>query len=103
MVTTEIAARGLDIPDLTHVINFELPTDAEHYVHRYQYSLNEYDVDVFTFIIRSGRCGRAGKPGLVVNFCTPQTKFVIRRFAKRLRTKIFDCELREGRIFMKRY
>lgn len=33
-VTTELAARGLDFPDLTHVINFELPTDAQHYVHR---------------------------------------------------------------------
>ena len=37
-VTTELAARGLDFPDLTHVINFELPTDAQHYVHRYVYS-----------------------------------------------------------------
>ncbi len=34
VVTTEIAARGLDIPEVTHVINFELPTDAAHYVHR---------------------------------------------------------------------
>ena len=35
VVATELAARGLDIPDLSHVINFELPTDAQHYVHRY--------------------------------------------------------------------
>lgn len=34
VVTTELAARGLDIPDLSHVINFELPTDSVHYVHR---------------------------------------------------------------------
>lgn len=34
VVATEMAARGLDIPQLTHVINYELPTDAEHYVHR---------------------------------------------------------------------
>jgi len=35
VVATELAARGLDIPDLSHVINFELPTDAQHYVHRF--------------------------------------------------------------------
>lgn len=34
-MSTELAARGIDIPDLTHVVNFELPTDAQHYVHRY--------------------------------------------------------------------
>jgi ATP-dependent RNA helicase DeaD len=34
VISTEIAARGLDIPELSHVINFELPTDAQHYVHR---------------------------------------------------------------------
>jgi ATP-dependent RNA helicase DeaD len=34
VVATELAARGLDIPELSHVVNFELPTDAQHYVHR---------------------------------------------------------------------
>lgn len=83
VVTTEIAARGLDIPDLTHVINFELPTDAPHYVHRV------------------GRCGRAGRQGLVMNFATPETKFVIRRFGKKLGVKVMDCEIREGQVFLK--
>lgn len=34
VVTTEMAARGLDVSHLTHVINYDLPTDGEHYVHR---------------------------------------------------------------------
>lgn len=34
VVTTEMAARGLDIAHLTHVVNYDLPTDADHYVHR---------------------------------------------------------------------
>ncbi len=83
VVTTELAARGIDIPDLTHVINFELPTDAQHYIHR------------------AGRCGRAGRAGFVMNFATPDTKFVIRRFGKQLKVKIQDCEIREGQIFLK--
>ena len=84
VVTTELAARGLDIPNLTHVVNFELPTDAQHYVHR------------------AGRCGRAGRPGLVMNFATPSTKYVVRRFGKRLGTKIRDCEVRDGQVHLKR-
>jgi len=83
VVTTELAARGIDIPDLTHVINFELPTDSQHYVHR------------------AGRCGRAGRKGLVINFATPDTKFVIRRFGKQLGIKIRDCELREAHVHLK--
>ena len=84
VVTTELAARGLDIPELTHVVNFELPTDAQHYVHR------------------AGRCGRAGRKGLVINFALADTKFVIRRFGKQLGTKILDCELRDGQVYLKR-
>jgi superfamily II DNA/RNA helicase len=84
VITTELSARGLDIPDVTHVINFELPTDANHYIHRV------------------GRCGRVGKAGLALSLTTPQTKFVIRRFAKQLGTKIHDCEIREGQVWLKK-
>ncbi|KAJ1383139.1 P-loop containing nucleoside triphosphate hydrolase protein, partial [Ochromonadaceae sp. CCMP2298] len=83
VVCTELAARGLDLPELTHVVNFELPTDAEHYVHR------------------TGRCGRAGKQGLVMNFANPETKFVIRRFGKKLGIKVQDCEIRDGKVYLK--
>jgi ATP-dependent RNA helicase DeaD len=83
VVCTELAARGLDLPGLTHVVNFELPTDAEHYVHR------------------TGRCGRAGKQGLVMNFANPETKFVIRRFGKKLGIKVQDCEIRDGKVYLK--
>eukprot|EP01036_Dinobryon_divergens_P027404 gene27404-36176_t len=83
VVTTELSARGLDIPDLTHVINYELPTNAIHYVHR------------------AGRCGRAGREGLVINFANPNTKFVVRRFGKQLKIKVLDCEIRQGQIFLK--
>lgn len=53
LVATDVAARGLDISNVTHVYNFDLPQDPESYVHRI------------------GRTGRAGKKGLAVTFVTP--------------------------------
>lgn len=83
VVTTELASRGLDIPDLSHVINYELPTDSQHYVHRV------------------GRCGRLGKPGLAISIAGPSTKFVLKRFGKQLKAHIMDCEIRESQIFLR--
>jgi ATP-dependent RNA helicase DeaD len=54
VVATDVAARGIDINDLTHVINFSIPQDPEAYIHRV------------------GRTGRAGKLGTAVTFITPQ-------------------------------
>jgi len=56
LVATDIAARGIDVDKLTHVINFEIPDQAETYVHRI------------------GRTGRAGESGIALSFCTPEEK-----------------------------
>ncbi len=52
LVATDIAARGIDIDNITHVINYDIPVDAESYVHRI------------------GRTGRAGAEGIAMTFCT---------------------------------
>jgi ATP-dependent RNA helicase RhlE len=51
LVATDIAARGIDVPNITHVINYELPDDAENYVHRI------------------GRTGRNGASGVAITLC----------------------------------
>ncbi|SFQ94829.1 DEAD/DEAH box helicase [Poseidonocella sedimentorum] len=54
LVASDVAARGLDIPDVSHVINFDVPSHAEDYVHRI------------------GRTGRAGRDGTAIMICTPR-------------------------------
>jgi superfamily II DNA/RNA helicase len=59
LVATDVAARGIDIDSITHVINYDLPLDKESYVHR------------------TGRTGRAGKTGIAISFVTPhEDKFL---------------------------
>ena len=83
VVATELAARGLDAPLLTHVINLDLPTDASHYAHR------------------SGRCGRGGRPGVVINITTsPKERKVPKRFADTLGVEMFTAETKGGKLIL---
>lgn len=54
LITTDLAARGLDIPDIHYVVNYDMPTEPELYVHRI------------------GRTGRGNKHGIAVSFCAPE-------------------------------
>jgi ATP-dependent RNA helicase RhlE len=64
LVATDIAARGIDIDELTHVINFDLPNVPESYVHRI------------------GRTGRAGASGIAFSFCDAEEREFLRDIHK---------------------
>jgi ATP-dependent RNA helicase DeaD len=64
LVATDIAARGLDIPNLSHVIQYEPPEEAEAYIHR------------------AGRTGRAGATGIAISLVNKGEKFALERIAK---------------------
>ena len=81
VVSTEMAARGLDAPLLTHVINMDLPTDPSHYAHR------------------AGRCGRGGRPGVVINLTTsPQERGVPVKFADQLGVTMYTVQVKNAKL-----
>lgn len=70
LVATDIAARGIDIDELTHVVNYELPNVPETYVHRI------------------GRTGRAGADGIAISFCEPEEKAFLKDILKLIAREI---------------
>lgn len=75
LVATDVAARGIDVSDLTHVINFSLPHEQESYVHRI------------------GRTGRAGKEGIAIVLVSPAEVHKIRRLEKMANTKVQEISV----------
>ena len=75
LVATDVAARGLDVDDLTHVINYGLPDDIENYTHR------------------SGRTGRAGKKGTSISIIHTREKTKVRNIEREIGKKFIDGTL----------
>lgn len=75
LVATDVAARGIDIDDVSHVINYDIPQDHESYVHRI------------------GRTGRAGKKGVAVTFIEPREYRQLKLIERLAKTKIMRKQL----------
>jgi ATP-dependent RNA helicase RhlE len=70
LIATDIAARGIDVPNITHVINYDLPSEPETYVHRI------------------GRTARAGAGGIAITLCTPEEREQLDAIQKLIRQQI---------------
>jgi len=70
LVATDIAARGIDIDQLNYVLNYDIPNEAETYVHRI------------------GRCGRAGNKGISISICEPEENTYVKDIEKLISKKI---------------
>ncbi|WP_448002804.1 DEAD/DEAH box helicase [Agromyces bauzanensis] len=75
LVATDVAARGLDVERISHVVNFDIPTDSEPYVHRI------------------GRTGRAGRTGDAISFVTPKERGLLARIEKATKQPITQMQL----------
>ncbi|HEY0179517.1 MAG TPA: DEAD/DEAH box helicase [Dokdonella sp.] len=75
LVATDVAARGLDVERVSHVLNYDIPTDPEAYVHRI------------------GRTGRAGRSGEAILFVTPREKGLLRAIERATRQPIAEMSL----------
>lgn len=79
LIATDVAARGIDVTGVTHVINYELPDDVEVYTHR------------------SGRTGRAGRSGVSVSIVTPKETYRLRQIEKLVNTRVHKMDIPTGK------
>lgn len=79
LIATDVAARGIDVQGITHVINYELPDDTEVYTHR------------------SGRTGRAGKSGISISIVTPREIYRLRQIEKLVKTQFHKMDIPSGK------
>lgn len=75
LIATDVAARGLDVERISHVLNYDIPNDTESYVHRI------------------GRTGRAGRSGTALLFVTPRERHLLKAIEKATRSKLVAAEL----------
>src|SRR6201747_116634 len=75
LVATDVAARGLDVERISHVLNYDIPHDNESYVHRI------------------GRTGRAGRSGTALPFVSPRERHLLKSIEKATRQKLVEAQL----------
>ena len=83
LLATDVASRGLDVNNLSHIVNYNLPDDLEVYIHR------------------SGRTGRAGNKGICMSIVSPREQSRIRRLEKMALSLLSNLRFQQGKICSK--
>jgi len=78
LIATDVSARGIDIPDVEYVVNYDLPESPEHYVHRV------------------GRSGRGTRKGQAISFCSKEEREILASIEQRLGKPIYRTEISKG-------
>ncbi len=84
LVATDVAARGIDVDDITHVFNYHLPEDIESYTHR------------------SGRTARAGKKGIAISLVHPRDAYKIKQVERQINKKLKLIEVPSGEAIVEK-
>lgn len=79
LIATDVAARGIDVQGITHVINYELPDDPEVYTHR------------------SGRTGRAGRSGVCISLITPREAYRVKQIERMINNRFHKMDIPSGK------
>ncbi len=79
LIATDVAARGIDVSGITHVVNYEMPDDLEVYTHR------------------SGRTGRAGKSGVCVSIVTPRETYRLKQIERMVNNRFHKMDIPSGK------
>lgn len=79
LIATDVAARGIDVQGITHVINYELPDDPEVYTHR------------------AGRTGRAGRSGVSISIVTPKEIYRLRQIERLINNRFHKMDIPQGK------
>ncbi|MEJ7676036.1 MAG: C-terminal helicase domain-containing protein [Chitinophagaceae bacterium] len=79
LIATDVAARGIDVEGITHVINYELPDDMEVYTHR------------------SGRTARAGKSGICISICHSRESYKIKQLERMTNAQFHRLDIPTGK------
>lgn len=96
LITTDLLARGIDVQQVSLVINYDLPNNRENYIHRWVKQKKFWKKEIKNFVclfFRIGRGGRFGRKGVAINFVTDEDRRTLRDIEQFYNTQIQEMPM----------